>query len=76
MIERIVGGTPQTDDEVEQEFEVKLRPHDFANYIGQDRLKQNIQLAIQAAQKRGEPLDHTFFTGRSPAHHKPDLNRT
>lgn len=63
MIERIVGADPQTDDEVEQEFEVKLRPHDFENYIGQDRLKQNLQLAIQAAQKRGEALDHVLLYG-------------
>lgn len=63
MIERIVGAAPAQDDEVEQEFEVKLRPQDFANYIGQDRLKQNLQLAIAAAQKRGEPLDHVLLYG-------------
>ena len=63
MIERIVGAAPQVDDEVEQEFEVRLRPHDFANYIGQDRLKQNLQLAIQAAKKRGEALDHVLLYG-------------
>lgn len=63
MIERIVGAAPQVEDEVEQEFEVKLRPHDFANYIGQDRLKQNLQLAIQAAKKRGEALDHVLLYG-------------
>jgi len=64
MIERIVGATPQTDDDdIEQEFEVKLRPHDFANYIGQDRLKQNLKLAIAAAKKRGESLDHVLLYG-------------
>ncbi len=63
MIERIVGTAPQADDVVEQELEVKLRPHDFANYIGQDRLKKNLQLAIQAAQKRGEALDHVLLYG-------------
>jgi Holliday junction DNA helicase RuvB len=66
MIERIVGAVPlndAADDEVEQEFEVKLRPHDFANYIGQDRLKKNLQLAITAAKKRGEPLDHVLLYG-------------
>lgn len=63
MIERIVGPAPQTDDEVEQEFEVRLRPHDFANYIGQDRLKQNLQLAIAAAKKRDEALDHVLLYG-------------
>jgi Holliday junction DNA helicase RuvB len=64
MIERIVGAAAkdtETPDEVE--FENKLRPHDFANYIGQDRLKQNLQLAIAAAKKRGEPLDHVLLYG-------------
>lgn len=52
-----------SDDPQEVEFEVKLRPHDFANYIGQDRLKQNLKLAIAAASKRGEPLDHILLYG-------------
>lgn len=63
MIERIVGAVPTQDDEDEQELELKLRPHDFANYIGQDRLKQNLQLAIKAAKKRGEALDHVLLYG-------------
>lgn len=63
MIERIVGSTPQVEDDIEQEFEIKLRPHDFANYIGQERLKKNLQLAIEAAKKRGEPLDHVLLYG-------------
>jgi Holliday junction DNA helicase RuvB len=64
MIERIVQASqPISDDVVEEEFEIKLRPHDFANYIGQDRLKQNLQLAITAAKKRGEPLDHVLLYG-------------
>jgi len=63
MIERIVGAVPPVDDVVEQEFEIKLRPHDFANYIGQDRLKKNLQLAITAAKQRGEPLDHVLLYG-------------
>lgn len=62
MIERIVGAS-QVDDELEQEFDLKLRPQDFANYTGQDRLKQNMQLAIQAAKKRGEALDHVLLYG-------------
>lgn len=63
MIERIVGAAQTDDDPIEQEFEVKLRPHDFASYIGQDRLKQNLQLAIAAAKKRGEALDHVLLYG-------------
>jgi len=63
MIERIVGAAAQDETPEEVELENKLRPGDFANYIGQDRLKQNIQLAIAAAKKRGEPLDHVLLYG-------------
>jgi Holliday junction DNA helicase RuvB len=63
MIERIVGAAVQDETPEEQEFENKLRPHDFANYIGQTRLKQNLQLAIAAAKKRGEALDHILLYG-------------
>lgn len=60
-IERIV--VPDEPDEQEQEFEVTLRPKDFANYIGQARIKQNLKLAIDAAKKRGEPVDHVLLYG-------------
>jgi Holliday junction DNA helicase RuvB len=63
MIDRIVGAVAQDETPEEQEFEVKLRPHDFENYIGQERLKKNLQLAIKAAKKRGEPLDHVLLYG-------------
>lgn len=64
-VERIVNTTiPDDDDQQqEQEFENNLRPKDFASYIGQKRLKQNLQLAIDAAQKRGESLDHILLYG-------------
>lgn len=61
-VERIIN-TLADDDEVQVEFENKLRPHDFTNYIGQDRLKKNLKLAITAAKKRGEPLDHILLYG-------------
>lgn len=63
MIERIVNLVDEPADDKEVELEVTLRPRDFANYIGQERLKQNIQLAIDAAKKRGEPLDHVLLHG-------------
>lgn len=63
-IERIIDATlPENEDPDEIEFEVTLRPHDFQNYIGQSRLKKNLQLAIAAAKKRGEPLDHILLYG-------------
>src|ERR1700722_2893493 len=63
MIERIVNTASEPADEQEVELENSLRPRDFANYIGQERLKQNLKLAIQAAKKRNEPLDHILLYG-------------
>ena len=62
-IDRIVN--PGADDEEPQEVELEatLRPRDFKHYIGQERLKKNIKLAITAAKKRGEPLDHVLLHG-------------
>jgi len=63
-IERIVNTTPPNDGDVdEQELEQTLRPRDFKNYVGQERLKKNLQLAIAAAKKRGEPIDHVLLYG-------------
>lgn len=62
MIDRIAQ-PDATPEEASEEFENTLRPKDFANYIGQERLKKNLQLAIKAASKRGEPLDHVLLYG-------------
>lgn len=62
-VERIVSTGATDDDQQEQELENTLRPHDFANYIGQERIKQNLKLAIDAAKKRGEPVDHILLYG-------------
>ena len=68
-IDRIVAATitdpadPSADDANEQQLEQTLRPQDFANYIGQERLKTNLRLAIAAAKKRGEPVDHVLLYG-------------
>jgi Holliday junction DNA helicase RuvB len=65
MIDRIVNTTAASpaDDPKEQELENTLRPRDFANYVGQERLKKNLLLAITASKKRGEPLDHVLLYG-------------
>jgi Holliday junction DNA helicase RuvB len=51
------------DDVDEQIIEVTLRPQQFDDYIGQERLKRNLRLAIEAAKKRGEPMDHVLLYG-------------
>ena len=61
-IERIVD-TLAKDDSEEQEIEVTLRPQRFDEYIGQERLKRNLKLAIDAAKKRSEPIDHVLLYG-------------
>ncbi len=61
-IERIVD-TSNHDDGEEQQIEVTLRPQTFAEYVGQERLKKNLKLSIDAAKKRGEPIDHVLLYG-------------
>ena len=49
----------QEDSSIDQ----SLRPQTFEDYIGQDQIKKNLSISIQAAQKRGEALDHLLFYG-------------
>ncbi len=62
-IERIVDTSTHADDNEEQEIEVTLRPQRFSDYVGQERLKKNLKLAIDAAKKRDEPVDHVLLYG-------------
>lgn len=62
-IERIVDTGTHDEDNEEQVIEVTLRPQNFSEYIGQERLKKNLKLAIDAAKKRGEPIDHVLLYG-------------
>ncbi len=61
MIERI--STPGEIEVGEVQLEETLRPHTFKDYIGQDTIKDNLQLAIAAAKGRGEPVDHVLLYG-------------
>lgn len=63
MIERIVDTSTAADDPIEQEIEITLRPKTFGEYVGQERLKANLQLAIAAAKKRSESIDHVLLYG-------------
>lgn len=57
---RITAGTfhPEQDQE-----EYTLRPRRLEEFLGQDRLKENLGVFIQAARERQESLDHVFFSG-------------
>jgi Holliday junction DNA helicase RuvB len=62
-VERIVDTSTHDEDDDEQQIEVTLRPQNFNEYVGQERLKRNLQLAIAAAKKRSEPIDHVLLYG-------------
>ena len=57
---RIVSAAPLED---EAQFEVGLRPRRLADFTGQTKLKENLAIAIAAARKRGEAMDHVLLYG-------------
>lgn len=60
MTERIVS---EQADREELSLEQSLRPHAFSQYIGQKKVKENLQIFIQAAKMRNETLDHVLLYG-------------
>jgi Holliday junction DNA helicase RuvB len=58
--ERLVSAT---ENEEERQFEAGLRPRRLADFTGQQRLKENLRIAIDAARKRGEAMDHVLLYG-------------
>ena len=59
-IERIVS-PKETVSETTDDFEVSLRPVTLDEYIGQDKVKENMKIYIQAAKNRGDSLDHVLL---------------
>jgi len=64
---RIVSENVQ---EQEQTFEFSLRPKNLKDFIGQESVKKNLHVFLQAAKKRNEPLEHLLFYGN------PGLGKT
>ncbi len=60
MSDRIVAPA-RVDEDVQ--YEAGLRPRTLDDYIGQDRIRENLQVAIAAARNRGEALDHALLYG-------------
>jgi Holliday junction DNA helicase RuvB len=56
----LISGSRQADD---VQFEVGLRPRKLADFTGQEKLKANLEIAIQAAKMRGEAMDHVLLYG-------------
>lgn len=54
---------PSIADDNEARFENSLRPKTLDEYIGQEKVKENMKIYIEAAKKRGEPLDHVLLYG-------------
>ncbi len=57
---RVVSGKP---DEQDVPLDLSLRPKRLTDFVGQDKVKDNLRIAIAAAQKRKEPLDHVLLYG-------------
>lgn len=58
--DRILTSTMRTED---FEIDQSLRPKSMEEYIGQEKVKEQLKIFIQAAKNRGEPLDHVLFYG-------------
>ena len=44
-------------------LDLSLRPMKFDDFVGQDKIKNNLRVFVEAAKRRGEPVDHTLFCG-------------
>ena len=54
---------PEIESNEEERLENSLRPKTLSEYIGQTKVKENMKIYIEAAKKRGEPLDHVLLYG-------------
>jgi len=61
MEERIVSSQRQAEDD--PQIEVGLRPRNFEEYVGQEKLKEKLAIYVRAAQERSEALDHVLLYG-------------
>ena len=58
--ERVISAALQEED---RQFDLTLRPQHLADFVGQPKLKVILAIAIEAAQQRGEALDHVLLYG-------------
>jgi len=56
---------PPKSTKEDETLDLTLRPKTWQDYVGQEKVKKNIQIIIQAAKKRGEPIEHLLFYGES-----------
>ena len=67
MEERIIESKEQNEDKV---FDLTLRPRFLNEYVGQNKIKENLKIFIEAAKKRDEPIEHILLYG------SPGLGKT
>ena len=58
--ERIISAKETNGD---QGLDITLRPKKLEEYVGQHKVKENLRISMQAAQKRGEPIEHALLYG-------------
>jgi holliday junction DNA helicase RuvB len=61
-----MGKTDQLSPQVQKEdveFLNELRPHKFSEFVGQDKIKKNLDISLQSSKKRNDALEHVLFTG-------------
>lgn len=60
-----INGSEITEDEIrpEYDFTAQIRPKSFDEFVGQDKVKDNLKVFISSSKKLGESLDHILFTG-------------
>ncbi len=54
---------PELENNIEERLENSLRPNNLDEYIGQNKVKENMKIYIKSAKKREEPLDHVLLYG-------------
>ncbi len=59
-VDRVISGKSK---EEESTLDTSLRPQHFSDFIGQDKVKENLRIAIEATKQRGEALDHVLLYG-------------
>jgi Holliday junction DNA helicase RuvB len=58
--DRLISPIERKGDEA---LDLSLRPKTLAEYIGQEKIKANLEITIAAAKKRGEPIEHVLLYG-------------
>ncbi len=54
---------PEVLDQEDRDFDIALRPRSLEEFVGQERVKEQLRLLVDGARNRGEPVDHLLFSG-------------